>query len=321
MDNASLKPAAKEPILAIQPTAEIHYQCGELRVEFKPGKDGNAEMRMADVVYALEQVPAASGAKYQNPGDSSTFFWTKGELALLNIQGRHLPECSTIPSPEKPAKPYSAQGNEPGWHVEIVDKRIYFSGDYGRQKINLAVGTDETRSGVRTLRGRKGRNEIIITISPELCRDTMSGELFAHKVQLEHNRKSYQGCGQSLIREIVWRLEDLNGGGVIDDSRITLIFGVDGRLHGNSGCNLYSGRYAQEGKTLKIDSNIMATERACAAEAMMRQEQIFLRMLPKLTTMHIDKTGALTLDNSAGESLLFRSVERFQANEKTLGEP
>ena len=43
------------------------------------------------------------------------------------------------------------------------------------------------------------------------------------------------------IEGIVWRAEDIGGGGIIDRSRATLTFGADGRISGSASCNHYSG--------------------------------------------------------------------------------
>ncbi len=309
-DNAALKSSAAESLQADSSAAKLYYQCGGLPVEFTLGKDDKADMRVADVVYALEEVRTASGAKYQTPGDPSTFFWSKGNGAWLRIRGRDMPECSKTAPPENPPKPYRAQGNEPGWNVEIAENMIRFSGAYGMQKIALPVEADETRNGVRTLRGRKDRDEIIVTVIPEPCRDTMSGEPFAHRVRLQYNQKIYQGCGRSLIREVVWRRADPNGVEAIDRfSHITLTFGADGRLHGNSGCNFYNGRYTLEGERLRISPQIMSTLRACPTEDLMRQEQAFLSILPELNTVRIDETGRLRLSSAGGETLLFFAAD------------
>src|SRR5690606_18023132 len=128
----------------------------------------------------------------------------------------------------------------------------------------------------------------------------------AHQVSVSYNDQTYQGCGRSLIRDVTWRLEDLDKTGVIDNSHITLTFGSQGRISGSAGCNNYNGGYVLEGETLTIGPNIAATMRACIAEALMRQEQTFLQTLPAMTKATIDETGALILSNEEGQTLLFR---------------
>ena len=44
-----------------------------------------------------------------------------------------------------------------------------------------------------------------------------------------------------------WWVEDIEGGGVIDNSRVTVEFVEDGRVAGNASCNRYMGGYAVAG--------------------------------------------------------------------------
>lgn len=54
----------------------------------------------------------------------------------------------------------------------------------------------------------------------------------------------------------------------------------DGRVAGHSGCNRYTGSYAQEGETLKLGP-LAATKMACSPERM-EQEQAWFQMLDKV---------------------------------------
>lgn len=101
-----------------------------------------------------------------------------------------------------------------------------------------------------------------------------------------------------------WMVEDLNGGGVIDNSHITLNFGEDGRLAGRAGCNSYSASYELEFETLTFGA-AMSTRMACAP-ALMNQESRFFGLLETVERYEFDSTGALILHGSDGGTILAR---------------
>jgi heat shock protein HslJ len=75
-----------------------------------------------------------------------------------------------------------------------------------------------------------------------------------------------------------WRLEDLGGAGIIDNSQATLVFPEAGRVAGNGSCNRFTGSLTLSGETMKI-SPLASTRMACAAEAVSNQEMKYLKAL------------------------------------------
>jgi putative lipoprotein len=70
------------------------YQCGDRLVEasFQPEE---VILRIAERTLALPRVPAASGAKY---GAGATTFWSKGEEAVLEVDGVSYGTCRRGPA-------------------------------------------------------------------------------------------------------------------------------------------------------------------------------------------------------------------------------
>lgn len=101
-----------------------------------------------------------------------------------------------------------------------------------------------------------------------------------------------------------WRLEDLNGRGVIDDSRVSVRFGPDGRAGGLGGCNRWFGAWRRDGDALSF-SDLGSTRMACA-EALMRQETAFLSALQETDSHAFASDGALVLTTRDGRRLVFR---------------
>jgi len=104
---------------------------------------------------------------------------------------------------------------------------------------------------------------------------------------------------------VTWRLEDLAGHGVIDNSHVTIEFLPDGKVTGSGGCNRYSGSATLKGPQITF-TPLASTMMACSPE-LMDQEMRFFAALGKASTVSFDKTGALLIQvNGEPKPLLFR---------------
>ena len=105
-----------------------------------------------------------------------------------------------------------------------------------------------------------------------------------------------------------WLVEDLNGGGIIDNARIDLTFdpGDQGTsaVHGRSGCNRFRGAWTQNGATVRLGP-LASTMMACPP-ALMELEQKFLKTLEAVTTVTYDTTGAALLKAPDGRVISIR---------------
>lgn len=101
-----------------------------------------------------------------------------------------------------------------------------------------------------------------------------------------------------------WRVEDIAGAGVIDNSHATLLFGAEGNLSGSASCNRLIATYTVEGNKLKI-SPAGTTMMACPP-ALMNQERKLIDLLGTVTHFSIDQTGTLTLESASGEKIVAR---------------
>jgi heat shock protein HslJ len=79
-----------------------------------------------------------------------------------------------------------------------------------------------------------------------------------------------------------WRLEDLGGAGIIDNSQATLAFPEAGRVAGNGSCNRFMGPVTIAGSSIKIGP-LAGTRMACASEAVSNQEMKYLKALEGTT--------------------------------------
>ena len=100
-----------------------------------------------------------------------------------------------------------------------------------------------------------------------------------------------------------WVVEDILGGGIIDDSRVTLNFS-EGRIAGRASCNSYQGAWSMEDGKLSIE-NVGVTMMACP-DALMNQERRFLDALNSADGARFDDTGALCLTGGSDDLILAR---------------
>lgn len=110
------------------------------------------------------------------------------------------------------------------------------------------------------------------------------------------------------LEDTQWLLEDLNGHGVIDNARTTLIFKKDNKMGGNGGCNQWFGSYKQTEEKISIDS-IGSTKKLCIG-ASMKQETDFLQALNHIEKAYYDDKNRLLIDISGKEKpLVFTKIK------------
>ncbi len=111
-------------------------------------------------------------------------------------------------------------------------------------------------------------------------------------------RPASPAAGAPTVAGVEWVVEDVDGGGIIDFSRVTMNFQSDGRLAGRGGCNQYSGGYELDGDTLSVGL-LAVTNRACAP-ALMAQEDRFLSILQAANRLTAGDHGALLVAGPKG---------------------
>ncbi|MCL5778309.1 META domain-containing protein [Limibaculum sp. FT325] len=259
----------------------------------------------------LEQVPAASGARYEAPGDPGTYLWLKGMEALASLGGAELGPCAMgVPRAEPPLR---ARGNEPGWNLEIAQGRLTLVTAYGaeRREAALPIPVINAAETVYRLTGP----DATIRVSTALCRDDATGMPHPRTVSVEMGETLLRGCGGAPVDLLAggeWVVADIAGRGVIDSARATLDFApgeaagpgpmAEGRVSGSGGCNRYSAGFRLTGEGLSVGP-AASTMMACA-ESVMNQERAFLDALAGIAAFDIDETGALILKAADGRRLL-----------------
>jgi heat shock protein HslJ len=100
-----------------------------------------------------------------------------------------------------------------------------------------------------------------------------------------------------------WQVLSVNNGRgavvtVLPETQLDAMFGEDGIVSGNTGCNAYRALYTVTGQAIAIGTPI-STRRACQSEAAGTQEQAFLAALSASSRYELSN-GRLTMRNAEG---------------------
>ncbi len=109
----------------------------------------------------------------------------------------------------------------------------------------------------------------------------------------------------ALLQGADWVVEDLNRGGVIDNTRLTLTFGADGKVSGSTNCNRFNGTFTATATSVSFGPLAM-TRRACTGEALSLQQRKYMDALGGVMAWTIEAEGALVLTGDAGKRVLLR---------------
>lgn len=250
--------------------------------------------------FELKSVVSASGARYEATVDPATQLWVKGDRATLTLRGETLPECTVVRDAPDAVR---ARGNEPNWRLELGTALLFVGPDV---RLEGTAPPAQFVDGVRQHAGIVNGRSINVALAPRVCRDTMSGMPHPLTAEVIVSGRTFRGCGgepETLLTGVEWVVEDI-GGALIDRSRATLEFGVDGRLAGRASCNAYTTTYKLTGESLTIGAT--ATTMMSCAPSLMDQERRFLDFLQRVQRFDIDGTGALVLHDDRGRKVTAR---------------
>jgi heat shock protein HslJ len=134
---------------------------------------------------------------------------------------------------------------------------------------------------------------------------TRDGENLVLSMQIDSGNMYFTPQPQASLTGVPWRVQSVNNGrggvaSVVVGTRLSVTFGDDGIVSGETGCNAFRGSYTVTGTTIEL-GQLITTRRACTSEAAGAQEQAFLAALASST--HLELSGdRLTLRNDAGST-------------------
>jgi heat shock protein HslJ/uncharacterized lipoprotein YbaY len=284
------------------------FRCGDrlIRVGFA-GDDAVMDTGAERLI--LQSVPAASGARYEAGGDPGTWFWNRGDGALVSLAGVELPECRM--SFPIDGTPYRAGGNEPFWSVTVERGEMLLT-RLGMEDLTLPViESSLTDTGAILVIAADPARALraVLERRADICRDSMTGMPHPETVALSMGDHTLGGCGGdpwALLTGRAWVIEDIGGMGVIDTARATLGFDAAGRVFGHGSCNRYTGNATLTGEGLSFGA-VASTMMACP-EAIMAQERRLFEALEQVIGFDIDATGALVLRGPEGPLVTARAA-------------
>lgn len=213
--------------------------------------------------------------------------------------------------------PIRAGGNEPGWSLRIEDDKVTAFWDYGQKQVVTSTPSRSSIDGGSRFTSSSDAFKVVADFISEVCEDDATGMPHPYRVSVSiepvgnatagTDSRTLTGCGgspASLLTGPEWIVEDIDGKGIIDNSRASIEFLADGGIAGLSSCNRYSGSYQLTGEQLTVGT-LASTRKACVP-ALMNQESTFLRILQSTSGFGFNETGALVIRSSSGEHILAR---------------
>lgn len=143
-------------------------------------------------------MPAASGVKYEAPGEL-VVFWSKGDQATLQAGSAGSRSCR-LAGDGATQPDYVALGQEPGWRLEIREgDRITFLSDYGRVRVVTPAPEPQASGQGRRYEVRTEAHSLQIVSNPARCTESMSGEAFEERVTVILDGRRFTGCGPRFM--------------------------------------------------------------------------------------------------------------------------
>lgn len=113
-----------------------------------------------------------------------------------------------------------------------------------------------------------------------------------------------------------WTVSRIDGRDTLANTELTVEFGVDGRIAGDSGCNVYSGPFVQTGDSVNV-GELLSTRRACEQINRQQQEDRMLAVLRSATRVEVEP-NALQLHGRDGTLTIERAVYYEPAYPRTV---
>ncbi|WP_063463355.1 META domain-containing protein [Ectothiorhodospira sp. BSL-9] len=296
-DRAALAGGSMDPDPAR--LGSVLWDCGGIPVITRL-RGETLELVMDNHVHHFQAEPAASGALYAGTVNGDTVsFWNRGDEAVLTLDDETRLDCQMAQAPT-----YRAQGNEPGWLVQIGPDTLEISMDYGQRELTLATPEAVRDDSGVLYAAPTDEGSLEIRIESGLCRDSMSGMSYPDQVSLTWGDTEVKGCGgdpHDLLVGDEWQVVSMDDAPLLEDSSATLAFLPGERLAGLASCNRYMGSYQLTGETMEVGP--LASTRMACSEPLMEQEISFMQLLESVRQHHFDEDGALVLEADEGRSL------------------
>ena len=185
-----------------RPTATtLVYACKGYEFVARLGP-GEIALWLPECYVILSQVRSASGTLYEEDDIS---FWSKGEEAMLTVEGQNYQNCHLLPErvawedARRRGVDFRGVGNDPGWSLEIQrGRQLLFILEGGAQRILVPDQTEDGEDLMYFYAGATATQNLRVNVLDLPCVDAISGDTFPTAVTVMFNGTVYQGCGQNL---------------------------------------------------------------------------------------------------------------------------
>jgi uncharacterized membrane protein len=126
---------------------------------------------------------------------------------------------------------FVARGNEPGWIVRKTVDGITFSPMDGPEVTVSPLPQMQEADGAAIYEATVNGESFKLTITQEVCVDTMSGMSYPASVSVETGGKRFEGCGgePAALLHGAWIVEQIDGKPIVEGSNVTMDFGTEAR--------------------------------------------------------------------------------------------
>ncbi|MGY6555579.1 MAG: META domain-containing protein [Wenzhouxiangella sp.] len=277
------------------------YACDQQTVAFGPL--GEAWYLIAEEgVFEMRAEIAASGARYVAVDGSETEFWSRGDEAMVTIDGEVLPNCELLRAPSLPLR---ALGHEPSWLILVDDETISLTLDFGARQIDFPfVAPEISADGFRYVTEADG-SRLSLVLDRQPCSDTMVDLAYPFRARYSLDGEVGAGCAGAPVDVLTgpeWLIEQIGEHAVVPGTQPTIEFRVEdgeGRFAGLASCNRYMGGFQVTGEGLNL-SPAASTLMACADEQQAVQERRLTGLLGEVYGFGIDGDGRLILRTGGG---------------------
>jgi len=269
----------------------VDFTCGDLSVSVGVlGREMILRAEGRDIM--LNVTESASGARYIGVNDPETEVWSKGDSAMIRLEGRDLPECKKAAPPQRAG--YRAGGNEPGWTVVFDGDSAEITADYGEIRRTAVRPDVQVTPGAYTFYMPSAGARL--TVNDRICKDDATGMPYPHTAHLSLDDRDFRGCGGNpvdLLIGPIWQVTGLGDSPLVEPERLSLTFAAPDRVAGSTGCNRMVGGFNLTGEGIHFGA-MSSTMMACPAP-LMEQERRMLDALEQVTRFDIADDGALYL--------------------------
>ena len=279
----------------------VFYRCGAQGVVF--GALGQYQRLVVDgEVFDLAPEVSASGARYVAVDGSQTEFWSRGDEAMVTVNGEVLPNCERL---RAPALPLRALGHEPSWLILVDQEAISLNLDFGARQVDFPfVAPEISAAGFRYVTEADG-SRLTLVLDRQPCSDTMVDLAYPFRARYSLDGEVGVGCAGAPIDVLAggeWFIERIGEADIVPGTQPTIEFRVEdgeGRFAGLASCNRYMGGFQLTGEGLRL-SPAVSTLMACADEDQALQERRLTGLLGEVYGFGIDEDGRLILRASGG---------------------